>query len=76
MANPNEKVSGNARGRFYVDESCIDCGQCPDTAPQFFARNDEEGFSYVFLQPQTEAEVSLAKEAMEGCPTESIGCDG
>lgn len=76
MANPHEKVAGNALGRFYVDETCIDCGQCPDTAPQFFVRNNEEGFSYVFLRPTTETEIGLATVAMEGCPTESIGCDG
>lgn len=76
MANPNEKVSGSAPGRFYVDETCIDCGQCPSTAPQFFVRNDDEGFSYVFLQPETESEIELATEAMGDCPTESIGCDG
>jgi len=39
-------------------------------------RNNEEGFSYVFLQPATESEIELAAEAMEGYPTESIGNDG
>lgn len=76
MANRNESFHRNVPGRFYVDHTCIDCGQCPDTAPDFFRRDDEEGVSYVFRQPQTDEEIELAVEAMEGCPTESIGDDG
>ena len=76
MADRNDIFHRNVPGRFYVDNSCIDCGQCPDTAPEFFWRDDEEGVSYVHRQPTGPEEIRLATEALEGCPTESIGDDG
>jgi ferredoxin len=76
MPNRNEKNSGNTPGPFYVDSSCIDCDLCRDTAPLSFQRNEEIGLSIVFRQPTSEEEILQAREAMEGCPTESIGCDG
>jgi ferredoxin len=73
MATLSERFFKNVPGRFYNDESCIDCGLCPDLAPQFFRRDDESGQTYVWSQPSTPAEVDLAMEAVEACPTESIG---
>ena len=75
MADRNQKVPENVPGPFYVDNTCIDCDQCRSTAPQFFARDDEAGYSYVHRQPVTLEEIARAKEAME-CPVESIGNDG
>lgn len=75
MADLNDKNPLNVIGRFYNDLSCIDCGMCPDLAPRLFRRDDEEGFSYVYRQPESEDEVELALQAMEACPTESIGLD-
>ena len=75
MADRNQKVPENVPGPFYVDNTCIDCDQCRSTAPQFFARDDEAGYSYVHRQPVTSEEIARAKEAME-CPVESIGNDG
>ncbi len=51
----------------------IDCGLCPEIAPSIFKRNDEGGYSYVYHQPQTAEEWAKAREAIESCPTESIG---
>lgn len=76
MANKNAKWSENATGRFYVDQQCIDCDLCRETAPAFFTRNDEVGFSYVSKQPVTEKEMALCQEALEGCPVDAIGSDG
>lgn len=42
-------------------------------APTFFRRDDDIGQSFVFRQPVTEEEIILCREALEGCPTESIG---
>ncbi|PYQ62602.1 MAG: ferredoxin [Acidobacteria bacterium] len=50
MADPSDKVPGQAQGRYYVDSQCIDCDLCRETAPANFVRNDEQGFSYVFKQ--------------------------
>jgi ferredoxin len=76
MANRNEKNQGNAPGPFYVDSSCIDCDLCRESAPATFRRNEDIGFSIVFRQPVTAEEIQQATEAMNGCPTESIGNDG
>jgi ferredoxin len=76
MANKLQKGPENIAGRFYVDNTCIDCGLCPDTAPQIFKRYDEGGYSIVYRQPQTPEDIALAEEAVSGCPTESIGNDG
>lgn len=66
----------NIAGKFYNDISCIDCDLCRSLAPNVFTRDEDEGLSYVYKQPKTETEIALAIEALESCPTESIGCDG
>ena len=63
----------NAPGTFYNDLSCIDCNLCPEAVPSVFRRDDEEGYSYVFKQPQTKEEKAAVIEAIQDCPTESIG---
>jgi ferredoxin len=76
MADKNLKNPENVPGRFYVDDSCIDCDMCRTNAPKFFKRNDEGSYSYVYHQPQTPEEIAEAEEAREGCPTDTIGNDG
>ena len=76
MADPNDKVPGQAPGRYYVDSQCIDCDLCRETAPANFMRNDEQGFSYVYKQPENEEEETLSKDALDNCPVEAIGNDG
>jgi ferredoxin len=76
MADVANKYAENVAGKFYVDDQCIDCDLCRETAPANFKRNDDGGHSYVYKQPETPEEESLCKEAMEGCPVEAIGSDG
>lgn len=76
MANKADKWEVNVPGKFYTDQQCIDCDLCRETAPAFFTRNDEGGYSFVQKQPTTEEEIALCTEAMEGCPVEAIGNDG
>jgi ferredoxin len=75
MADLDQKVLENVTGRFYVDATCIDCDLCRETAPANFTRLDDEGYSYVFLQPTTPEEESACIAAMEECPVEAIGID-
>jgi len=75
MADRNQKAPENVPGLYYVDDTCIDCDMCRTTAPEFFRRHEEGGYTYVYRQPATPAEVSLAEEA-RNCPTDSIGNDG
>jgi ferredoxin len=76
MAEFTNRYPDNVPGRFYVDDQCIDCDLCRETAPENFTRNEDGGYSYVCKQPLTPAEELLCREAMEGCPVEAIGCDG
>ena len=76
MADLTESWPDNVKGKFYVDEQCIDCDLCRETAPSFFTRNEDGGYSYVYSQPKNEQDISLCIEALEGCPVEAIGEDG
>jgi ferredoxin len=76
MADAANKYAENVAGKFYVDDQCIDCDLCRETAPANFKRNDDGGHSYVYKQPETPEEDALCKEAMEGCPVEAIGDNG
>jgi ferredoxin len=76
MAAFENRYRDNSPGKFYVDDQCIDCDLCRETAPDNFTRNEDGGYSYVFKQPTTPDEEALCKEAMEGCPVEAIGNNG
>lgn len=76
MADLEDKNPENVGGKFYVDSQCIDCDLCRETAPKNFQRSDDEGYSYVFKQPEGDEEFEQCVEAMEGCPVEAIGDDG
>ncbi len=76
MADIENKYSDNVNGKFYVDDQCIDCDLCRETAPANFTRNDDGGHSFVYKQPENDDELEKCIEAMEGCPVEAIGDDG
>jgi len=76
MANTANKYPQNVPGAFYVDNQCIDCDACRETAPKFFTREENAGHSFVFNQPQRQDEVDQCEEALENCPVEAIGNDG
>ena len=76
MPDKADKVKENVCGSYYVDSSCIDCDVCRDTAPENFMRCDENNYSFVFKQPETDEERTLCEEAMSCCPVEAIGKDG
>ena len=76
MPDINERLPDNKLGKFYVDSGCIDCDVCRETAPDNFTRNDENGYSFVKKQPETDEEAALCVDAFECCPVEAIGDDG
>lgn len=76
MAEYEDRYEENAAGRFYVDDMCIDCDQCRQDAPDFFAREENGGYSYVTKQPVTAEEIRLCEDAVADCPVEAIGSDG
>ena len=76
MADTANRYPENIAGAYYVDNQCIDCDLCRETAPNSFKRNDDGGYSFVYKQPESAEEQKLAKEAIEGCPVEAIGSNG
>jgi ferredoxin len=76
MADRANKFPQNVPGRLYVDDQCIDCDLCRETAPANFARDADESHSFVYKQPENSEEQALCRQAMEGCPVEAIGDDG
>jgi len=76
MADKDSRLPQNAPGPWFMDSNCIDCDLCRETAPSVFRRDEENGNSYVYHQPETEEERKLAEEAKQGCPVEAIGSDG
>ena len=76
MADISNRYPENITGKFYVDNQCIDCDLCRQTAPDFFSRNADKGYSYVSKQPLTDEEKKLCQQALEECPVEAIGNDG
>ena len=76
MADKNDKFVENVTGAYYVDRSCIACDACCITAPDHFGMDEDDGHAFVIKQPITPEDEELCKEAMEGCPVESIGNDG
>jgi len=73
MAELDARVPDNAAGKYFVDEDCIDCDACRENAPNNFTRNEEEGYSYVYKQPENDLELKECAEALGGCPVEAIG---
>jgi len=72
MADSANKYPENVPGKFYVDDQCIDCDLCRETAPANFKRNDDGGHSYVYKQPGTpDEEVSLQSKRWKAVPVES-----
>ena len=76
MAELSDKYSDNVAGKYFVDTECIDCDLCRETAPRNFTREEDEGYSYVYKQPENDEELESCIEAMDGCPVEAIGDDG
>jgi ferredoxin len=76
MADQANRYPENVAGAYYVDNQCIDCDLCRETAPDNFKRNEDGGYSFVYKQPENDDEAARCKEAKEGCPVEAIGDDG
>jgi ferredoxin len=75
MPDPTIKWPQNVAGVFFVDQQCLDCDLCRQTAPNNFSRQDDGGYSYVNKQPETSEELEQCIQCVEGCCTEAIGHD-
>ncbi len=68
MADVANKYPENVLGKYYVDNQCIDCDLCRETAPDNFRRNEDGGYSYVYKQPESPEEEARCKEAKKAAP--------
>jgi len=71
LANKKRAIAANVDGQFFVDDTCINCGVSRHFAPTIFG--DTGTHAYVKKQPQNEAEILAAMQALLACPSASIG---
>lgn len=76
MATIELRTPMNVAGKFYVDDSCIDCMVCKDMAPNNFSLDSNTETYYVSRQPETQQELDDVTDAMDSCPCSAIGDDG
>ncbi|WP_425487353.1 ferredoxin [Methanolobus zinderi] len=76
IADNSNKVPENVSGSYYVDEECIGCELCVDTAPDNFKMAEDGTHAYVYKQPEGDSETELSDEALSSCPVDAIGDDG
>jgi ferredoxin len=62
MADAANKYPENVPGKYYVDEQCIDCDLCRETAPANFKRNDDGGHSTFTSKPNRQKKKRFAKK--------------
>ena len=73
MADIKKRLPANVAGNFFVDSTCIDCDACRQLAPASF---EEVGdYSAVLRQPDTDAQIYQAYQALLACPVGSIGAE-
>lgn len=65
-------LPANISGKYRVDERCIGCTICSAIAPHNFRSDHEQGYDYVYKQPENETEERLCAEAMDICPVNAI----
>jgi glyoxylase-like metal-dependent hydrolase (beta-lactamase superfamily II)/ferredoxin len=73
MADRNKRLDSNTQGNFYVDATCINCDTCRQLAPSSFEEIGD--YSAVSRQPDGDAQVHQAYQALLACPVGSIGTE-
>jgi ferredoxin len=73
MADESRRLVHNINGPYYVDDTCIYCDFCVELYPHLFKMIGHWEWAAVYHQPETEQEFQDADDAIECCPTESIG---
>lgn len=71
MADQAKRLSANVVGDFFVDATCINCDTCRQLAPKSFREEGE--YSAVVHQPEGNAQLHQAYQALLACPVGSIG---
>jgi ferredoxin len=69
-------IKENAPGKYYIIDKCIGCSLCYELSPRNFSMNLEEGYDFVFRQPETQEDEARCLKAMQSCPADAIRDDG
>ncbi len=72
----NHRIKENVPGKYYIVETCIGCSLCSELSPGNFGMNLDEGYDFVFKQPETQEDEELCLKAMKSCPADAIRNDG
>ena len=76
MADKELKWEQNAKGNYYVDQTCIAAKYCVSVAPDHFQMDEAGGHAVLIRQPEGPEEEELVRDALHGCPVGAIGDDG
>ena len=74
-------VSGSASGSARtaqprVDRDvCVGAGQCVLAAPDVFDQSDEDGLSYVLLDPVPAEQAAAVRDAVYRCPARAVSLE-
>jgi len=71
-----QRIKENAPGKYYIIDKCIGCALCYELSPRNFSMNLDEGYDFVFKQPETQKDEALCLKAMQSCPADAIRNDG
>lgn len=72
----HQRIKENVPGKYYIIERCIGCSLCHEISPGNFTMNLDEGYDYVFKQPETQEEEALCQKAIQSCPATAIRNNG
>jgi ferredoxin len=76
LSSIEERIKENAPGKYYIINKCIGCTLCYELSPRNFSMNLEEGYDFVFRQPETQEDEARCLKAMQSCPADAIRDDG
>ncbi len=67
-----KRIKENVPGKYSTIEKCIGCSLCYELSPRNFRMNLDEGYDFVFKQPDTQEEEASCLKAMQSCPADAI----
>jgi ferredoxin len=76
LSSIRQRIKENTPGKYYITEQCIGCSLCYELSPENFGMNLDEGYDFVFKQPETQEDEALCLKAIQSCPVDAIRDDG
>ena len=71
-----QRIKENVLGKYYIIDKCIGCSLCFELSPRNFRMNLDEGYDFIYKQPETQEDEALCLKAMQSCPADAIRDDG